>query len=189
MLEVIPLETPKNEVSWSKYRDKFLSLVPRNSLILDLGANSGADSAYFHDHKHKVISADIKIPTLKRSISNPADKIAADMLSLPISANSLDAVWFANTYIFASNEESRAAILSQIFNKLRPGGILFLCDNYFPTSTDIAVHTAEHTHEYLINSGFNIVLEDTAVVIPEKSHYTDDNGTFHVVLCKKPAID
>ncbi len=52
----------KNGGDLVKIREKFLSYVPKNSLILDVGCGTGRDAKYFIENGHRIVGIDICEP-------------------------------------------------------------------------------------------------------------------------------
>jgi len=179
-------------VPWNIYREEFLRLTKKGDRVLDVGVGNGSDSAYFLNQGRTVVSVDLSVNQLKttilKSINNA--KVQMDLSRLAFADNSFDAIWLANVIIFAKNAKDRVTIAKRCASILRPGGIMFLCDNFFPSSRELeALMSNEDVHfssrvRKVFDRDFEVLKEEVGVDIPEKRIFTFEGGSFHTIFLK-----
>ncbi|MBS3163166.1 class I SAM-dependent methyltransferase [Candidatus Woesearchaeota archaeon] len=105
----------------------FISLLPKNSKILDAGCGSGRDSAYFADEKLEVTSIDIVaelINEAKNNVKNVNFKLM-DMKDIKFDENTFDGIWCMSS--ISDVEKKDAPMVIGNFNKIiKNNGILYI---------------------------------------------------------------
>ena len=105
----------------------FISLLPKNSKILDAGCGSGRDSAYFADEKLEVTSIDIVaelINEAKNNVKNVNFKLM-DMKDMKFDENTFDGIWCMSS--ISDVEKKDAPMVIGNFNKImKNNGILYI---------------------------------------------------------------
>lgn len=105
--------------------DEFISLLPENGTVLDLGCGSGRDSSYFIDHGFDVTALDAS-----EEMCNLASiHIGQDVLCLSFQEigfkEVFDGVW-ANASLLHVSREEMHGIMLKIIRSLRDDGILYM---------------------------------------------------------------
>jgi SAM-dependent methyltransferase len=93
--------------------------------LLEIGAGTGQDSAFFAEHDLEVVATDLTPEMVEHCRAKGLDAHAMDVLHLDLPDASFDAVWTINTLLHVPNADMPAA-LEEIARCLRPGGLLFL---------------------------------------------------------------
>ena len=105
----------------------FISLLPKNSKILDAGCGSGRDSAYFADEKLEVTSIDIVaelINEAKNNVKNVNFKLM-DMKDIKFDENTFDGIWCMSSISDVEKKDDPMVIGN--FNKIiKNNGILYI---------------------------------------------------------------
>jgi SAM-dependent methyltransferase len=108
-------------------RAAFLSrLQPARSLrLLEIGAGTGQDSAFFASHGLDVLATDMSPAMVARCRAKGLDARVVDFSRLEFPAESFDAIYAMNCLLHVPNAEL-PAVLASIARILRPGGLFFL---------------------------------------------------------------
>jgi SAM-dependent methyltransferase len=93
--------------------------------LLELGAGTGQDSAFFAGHGLQVVATDLSPEMVARCREKGLDARVMDFLHLDFPAESFDAVYALNCLLHVPNADL-PAILGVIASVLRPGGLFFL---------------------------------------------------------------
>lgn len=117
----------KGDMWWHEGTNKFLSLIPKNGLILDIGCGTGVKSKYLSDEGFKVVGMDFSenmIGIAKKEVPE-VDFIVGDIYDLDLYQNKFDAV-FAQAVLLHIPKEKVIRVLEKFKNKLNPNGVLYL---------------------------------------------------------------
>lgn len=196
LCDVTPYVTPESLtlIDWEHLREEFLHLLPIGSKLLDIGAGKGEDSAFFQKNRLIVLTADKYTENLQKADVS-TDKVTMDLCHLSLPLNSLDGIWLANVLIFAQDEQRDA--LQECFRVLKPGGKIFVCNNFFsfapftvPLSPDMAEYILAPYSSYKVKTwieevGFIILEEKIGIDIPQKRGFGNSSG-FHILFGEKP---
>jgi SAM-dependent methyltransferase len=108
-------------------RAAFLSRLQQASSIrmLEIGAGTGHDSAFFAHHGIDVLATDMSPAMVARCRDKGLDARVMDFSRLDLPAESFDAVYAMNCLLHVPNADL-PAVLSSIAGVLRPGGLFFL---------------------------------------------------------------
>jgi SAM-dependent methyltransferase len=108
-------------------RAAFLSrLQPARSLrLLEIGAGTGQDSAFFASHGLDVLATDMSPAMVAQCRAKGLDARVVDFSRLEFPAESFDAIYAMNCLLHVPNAEL-PAVLASIARILRPGGLFFL---------------------------------------------------------------
>ncbi|MBI2651918.1 class I SAM-dependent methyltransferase [Candidatus Woesearchaeota archaeon] len=122
-------EYAKNVGKLHPYKESkiFLSLINKNSLILDLGCGSGRDSKIFADKGYKVIGIDLSrkmIETAKKLVKNVDFRIM-DMMKLDFKKESLGAIW-ANAAFCHIRKKDISKVIKKCYKILKKNGVFYL---------------------------------------------------------------
>ena len=93
--------------------------------LLEIGAGTGQDSAFFASHGLDVVATDMSAAMVARCQDKGLDARVMDFSQLDFPAESFDAVHAVNCLLHVPNAEL-PAVLASIARVLRPGGLFFL---------------------------------------------------------------
>ena len=93
--------------------------------MLEIGAGTGHDSAFFARHGIDVLATDMSPAMVARCRDKGLDARVMDFSRLDLAAGSFDAVYAMNCLLHVPNAEL-PAVLSSIAGVLRSGGLFFL---------------------------------------------------------------
>jgi ubiquinone/menaquinone biosynthesis C-methylase UbiE len=114
----------------AKWRAETLGLLPEDSVILEIGAGTGANFTSYPKCRHAVaieFSTEMLRFATKKAVS--IDLVRADAQELPFAADIFDAA-FA-TLVFCSIPDPRAAF-AEVIRVVRPGGRVVLLEHVRP---------------------------------------------------------
>jgi len=130
--------------------NNFISLLPKNAKILDVGCGSGKDVQYFMDYGFQAVGIDASENMIKEAKKKVADgdfKIM-NLLSLDFPKESFDAAWVLDTVSFIDKVDM-PKFLSSIYDVLKSNAVIFI-------SARQGVGETEIEYEKLGNSKINI---------------------------------
>ncbi|MEU6782587.1 class I SAM-dependent methyltransferase [Nonomuraea angiospora] len=116
------------KVSWKlAEREAFLSRLQgdRRRRLLEVGAGTGQDSAYFQENGLEVVAVDLSPAMVALCREKGVEAHAMDFLSLDFAPCSFDAVYALNCLLHVPNSDL-PAVLDTIHTLMRPGGLFFL---------------------------------------------------------------
>lgn len=93
--------------------------------LLEVGAGTGQDSAYFQNKGLDVVAVDLSAQMVARCRDKGIEAHVGDFLHLDFPADSFDAVYALNCLLHVPNSDL-PAVLAAIATVLRPGGLFFL---------------------------------------------------------------
>jgi SAM-dependent methyltransferase len=93
--------------------------------LLEVGAGTGQDSAFFAAHGRTVVATDLSPAMVARCREKGLDARVMDFLHLDFPPASFDAVYALNCLLHVPNADL-PAVLAAIRAVLRPGGLFFL---------------------------------------------------------------
>jgi SAM-dependent methyltransferase len=93
--------------------------------LLEVGAGTGQDSAYFQQQGLAVVAADLSPVMVEHCRAKGIEAHVMDFLHLGFAAGSFDAVFAMNCLLHVPNRDL-PAVLAAIREILRPGGLLFV---------------------------------------------------------------
>jgi SAM-dependent methyltransferase len=93
--------------------------------LLELGAGTGQDSAFFAGHGLQVVATDLSPEMVACCRAKGLDARVMDFLHLDFPAEAFDAVYALNCLLHVPNADL-PAVLGVIASVLRPGGLFFL---------------------------------------------------------------
>lgn len=93
--------------------------------LLEIGAGTGQDSAYFRDEGLAVVAVDLSPAMVGYCRARGIEAHVGDFLHLGVPAGSFDAVFAMNCLLHVPNGDL-PAVLAAIRSVLRPGGLLFI---------------------------------------------------------------
>lgn len=104
---------------------KIIELVPRDSLILDVGCAGGAHSEYFTKQGLRVIGIDLSPALVTIAKRKGLDARVMDYEALTFPDQTFDCV-FCNASLLHTPKARLAPVLIGLARILRPGGLLFV---------------------------------------------------------------
>ncbi|MSU45405.1 MAG: class I SAM-dependent methyltransferase [Candidatus Zambryskibacteria bacterium] len=112
---------------WLEGTTKFLSLLPKDATILDIGCGGGLKSKYLFDKGFKVTGMDFSegmIDIAKREFPE-IDFLVGDIYELDSYQKKFDAV-FAQAVLLHIPKDRINEALNKLKNKLNPNGVLYI---------------------------------------------------------------
>lgn len=107
-------------------RRAFRDRLPAGARLLEIGAGTGQDSAYFRDAGLTVTATDLSPAMVEHCRAKGIEAHVLDFLRLgSLPAAAFDAVWALNCLLHVPNRDL-PAVLAAIHGVLRPGGLFFL---------------------------------------------------------------
>ncbi|RVX46064.1 methyltransferase family protein [Nonomuraea polychroma] len=93
--------------------------------LLEIGAGTGQDSAYFQDNGLEVVAVDLSPAMVALCRDKGIEAHAMDFLHLDFAPESFDAVYALNCLLHVPNRDL-PAVLDAIHMLIRPGGLFYL---------------------------------------------------------------
>jgi ubiquinone/menaquinone biosynthesis C-methylase UbiE len=119
----------------SLFAEEKEKLFPRGSLIVDLGAGTGADVLYFLKQEHSVVSLDIsefalnitqeKAKASKFSKNLVVKQVDFGLSSIPVKDESVDVVYSRISLNYFGNKQT-SIIFKDIYRILKQGGVAYI---------------------------------------------------------------
>jgi SAM-dependent methyltransferase len=107
-------------------RQAFCERLAPGARLLEIGAGTGQDSAYFQAEGCTVVAAaDLSPAMVERCRAKGLEAYVMDFLHLDFPAGSLDAVYAMNCLLHVPNHDL-PAVLAAVRAVLRPGGLFFV---------------------------------------------------------------
>lgn len=105
--------------------EEWLTWLPAQAVLLDLGCGAGQDARYLAALGHRVIGLDRTMPLLRFATNRApvVPLVLADMRSLPVRAGKLDGIWAAASLMHVSKPVARH-VLAELRDCVRPNGLL-----------------------------------------------------------------
>lgn len=154
--------------------DKFISLLPKNAHVLDLGCGAGIPTAKYLVHRNiDVTGVDISEVMLSIAKDNvpSATFIKMDMNDLKFNENTFDGI--VSVYVlFHVPKKNHSSIFNRFFNILKPGGILMInsgisesegISNFFGAPMFWSNYDTKATLKLVKKAGFSIIFEGVLV--------------------------
>ncbi|BAL89409.1 putative methyltransferase [Actinoplanes missouriensis 431] len=106
-------------------RQAFRDHLAPGARLLEVGAGTGQDSAYFQQHGLTVVAADLSPAMVEHCRAKGLDAHVMDFLHLDVPPASFDAVYAMNCLLHVPNHDL-PAVLTSLRSVLRPGGLFFV---------------------------------------------------------------
>ncbi|MBO5567074.1 MAG: class I SAM-dependent methyltransferase [Succinivibrio sp.] len=117
------------KVEFSELQNRFLSLLPEDALILDLGCGSGRDSRYFLDKGCRVTAVDASLEMCRQaSVFTGLDVINATFEAFE-TAERFDGIWACASLLHVERSEL-PFIINKYAAMLKKSGIFYLSFKY-----------------------------------------------------------
>ena len=107
--------------------NRFISFLPKNAKIIDIGCGSGRDVQYFTDYGFQVIGIDASASMIKEAMKNvpEGDFRTMSMQSLDFPEKSFDAAWVLDAISFIDKSDA-VKFLSSLHAILEDNGVVFI---------------------------------------------------------------
>ena len=106
-------------------RATFLSRLSRGARLLEVGAGTGQDSAFFRDNGIEVVATDLTPEMVERCVEKGLEAHVRDVLALGFDDGAFDAVWTINCLLHVPTAVLPDA-LAEVARVLRLDGLLYL---------------------------------------------------------------
>lgn len=106
-------------------RQDFRERLAPGARLLEIGAGTGQDSAYFQEEGFAVVATDLSAVMVEHCRAKGIEAHVMDFLHLDFPAGSFDAVFALNCLLHVPNDDL-PAVLAAIRTVLRPGGLFFV---------------------------------------------------------------
>jgi SAM-dependent methyltransferase len=106
-------------------RQAFRDRLAPGARVLELGAGTGQDSAYFQEEGLRAVATDLSPANIERCRAKGIEAHVMDFLHLTFPAGSFDAVYALNCLLHVPNRDL-PAVFAAVRAVLRPGGLLFV---------------------------------------------------------------
>lgn len=106
-------------------RAAFLDRLDRGQKLLEIGAGTGQDSAFFVEHGLEVVATDLSAGMVAFCRAKGIDARVMDFLSLDFPPQSFDAVWALNCLLHVPNADL-PRVLSAVHRVMKPGALFFI---------------------------------------------------------------
>jgi SAM-dependent methyltransferase len=106
-------------------RQAFRERLAPGARLLEIGAGTGQDSAYFQAEGLAVVAADLSAAMVGHCRAKGIEAHVMDFLHLNFAAGSFDAVFAMNCLLHVPNRDL-PAVLAAVRTVLRPGGLFFV---------------------------------------------------------------
>ena len=106
-------------------RQAFRERLAPGARLLEIGAGTGQDSAYFQAEGFAVVAADLSAAMVEHCRAKGIEAQVMDALHLSVPVGSFDAVFAMNCLLHVPNHDL-PAVLAAVRAVLRPGGLFFV---------------------------------------------------------------
>jgi SAM-dependent methyltransferase len=106
-------------------RQAFRDRLAPGARLLEIGAGTGQDSAYFQEEGFAVVAADLSPVMVEHCRAKGIEAHVMDLLRLDVRPGSFDAVYTMNCLLHVPNHDL-PAVLAAVRAVLRPNGLFFL---------------------------------------------------------------
>ena len=124
-------------------RQAFRDRLTPGARLLEIGAGTGQDSAYFQEEGLAVVAADLSAEMVEHCRAKGIEAHVMDFLHLNFPVGSFDAVFAMNCLLHVPNHDL-PAVLAAIRAVLRPGGLFFVGVYGGDESTEGPIDGDEH---------------------------------------------
>jgi len=124
-------------------RQEFRRRLASGARLLEIGAGTGQDSAYFQTEGFRVVAADLSTEMVAHCRAKRIEAYVMDFLHLNFPAGSFDAVYAMNCLLHVPNHDL-PAVLAAVGTVLRRGGLFFIGVYGDGTSAEGPIDHDEH---------------------------------------------
>lgn len=112
---------------WQAGADKFIALLPKGALVLDLGCGPGIDAAYLTSKGLRIVGIDIseKMITLAKERVPSGKFFVMDMIEVPSLPHEFDGI-YAKASLLHVPKKDLPGVLEKLRSKLKAGGYLYI---------------------------------------------------------------
>lgn len=109
-------------------RQRLVTWLTKEALVLDVGCGTGRDTARFHDLGFQVCGLDRSggMLTEARQHNPSLPSILGGMYNLPVGNNSLDASWACASFLHIPRHNN-LSVLQEFRQVLQRGGLCYMC--------------------------------------------------------------
>lgn len=155
-------------VDFNQLHRKFVSLLPENARIIDIGCGSGRDVKAFCDLGYQAIGLDASEELANEAMRHLEIEVVVGDMATWVAQEPFDGIWCCAALLHLREEEANSFFHNLQYN-LKPGGILFLSvKEGIETGPDekeryMRNYTKQELSEKLENAGLeSIAIEKTA---------------------------
>ena len=106
--------------------DEFISRIPSNGIVFDIGCGSGRDSIYMTNKGLNVIPIDNSRGLIEEAFKRTNLRVLeADIRTKDFGLNWVDGVW-ANASLVHLSEKEFLSVISRLYRSLKYGGLLYI---------------------------------------------------------------
>ncbi len=104
---------------------KFISLLPENGKVLDVGCGSGRDAAYFQEEGLNTIAIELADGMIEEAKKQNINAIKMDLLDLKFLNNEFAGIWCMATLSNIPKSETKK-IIKDFHKILKPDGVIYI---------------------------------------------------------------
>lgn len=142
------------DCKFNTIQDGFLSYLPQNSHILDLGCGAGRDSKYFKENGYTVTALDASMELCKMTENLINQKVICTTFQDMSFDNKFDGIWACASLLHLQNNEL-PEIIEKCLNLLSNNGVFYLSFKY----GDFAGYKGDRYFTYLTEGSFNNIIK------------------------------
>lgn len=118
------------DVDFSEIQNAFLSYLPPEGTILDLGCGSGRDSKAFIDKGYKVVAVDGSEELCKSASQFIGQPVICSTFQEYTPEISFDGIWACASLLHLNSKDEVASVVTRMANHLKPGGCFYASFKY-----------------------------------------------------------
>lgn len=104
--------------------DEFLTFVPENGSVFDMGSGTGRDVGYFHDHGYGAIGMDFSREMVRHAKRNfPGKFILGEFTETGFEESAFDAVWSSSAALTHLDRIDTDKVLDEVVRLTKNGGV------------------------------------------------------------------
>ena len=118
------------DVDFSEIQNAFLTYLPPEGTILDLGCGSGRDSKAFIDKGYKVVAVDGSEELCKAASQFIGQPVICATFQEYTPEINFDGIWACASLLHLSSKDEVASVVTRMANHLNPGGCFYASFKY-----------------------------------------------------------
>ena len=118
------------DIDFSGIQNAFLSYLPPEGTILDLGCGSGRDSKAFIDKGYKVVAVDGSEELCRSAGQFIGQPVICSTFQEYTPEISFDGIWACASLLHLSSKNEVASVITRMANYLNPGGCFYASFKY-----------------------------------------------------------